>query len=124
MIYVINIVQLLAVSGIIMTDTIRNKKFSRNKNMKCKFTFLDVENLIKSKQWKDEVGSIHCSECDYVSKYTTNVRKHIEAHHLEGFNVEYICSDCQRSFKSKNSYQSHKSRSKGMCKNQIEIQNL
>jgi len=84
----------------------------------------DVENLIKTKQWKDEAGNTHCTDCDYVSKYTTNVRKHIEAHHLEGINVEYICHDCQRLFKSKNSYQSHKSRFKGTCRNQFEIQNI
>ena len=88
------------------------------------FNLVDVENLIKTKQWKDEAGNTHCTDCDYVSKYTTNVRKHIEAHHLEGINVEYICHDCQRLFKSKNSYQSHKSRFKGTCRNQFEIQNI
>ena len=36
------------------------------------FNLVDVENLIKTKQWKDEAGNVHCTDCDYVSKYTTN----------------------------------------------------
>jgi len=75
----------------------------------------DFDDLVKSKTWKDEEGKIRCADCDYSSQFLTNVKNHIEAHHVQGLNQGYSCSTCYKVFKSKNSYQTHKSRFKGKC---------
>jgi len=75
----------------------------------------DFDDLVKSKTWKDDEGNVRCSDCDYSSKFLTNVKNHIEAHHVEGLNQGYSCNFCNKVFKSKNSYQTHKSRFKGKC---------
>lgn len=69
-----------------------------------------LDEVIKSKSWKDSDGMMRCAECDYSSQYQTNLRKHIEAHHMKDFLAEYKCPVCFKSFSSKNSLQSHKSR--------------
>ena len=56
-----------------------------------------------------------CTDCDFKSQITTNVRNHVEAHHVGPGRIHYTCNFCGRTFKSKNSFQSHKSRSKGRC---------
>lgn len=80
---------------------------------------LDFDDLVKSKTWKDEEGNIRCSDCDYSSKFLTNVKNHIEAHHVQGLNQGYSCTFCSKVFKSKNSYQTHKSRFKGKCSQHV-----
>ena len=66
--------------------------------------------------WKDSAGTVRCCDCDYGSQFTTNVRNHIETHHLGGLIQDYRCEFCQKFFKSKNSFQTHKSRYKnGKC---------
>lgn len=84
------------------------------------FSFLlDFDDLVKSKTWKDEEGNIRCSDCDYFSKFLTNVKNHIEAHHVQGLNQGYSCNFCSKVFKSKNSFQTHKSRFKGKCSQHV-----
>jgi len=72
------------------------------------------EELLRSKVYKDSDGMNCCTDCDFKSSITTNVRNHIEAHHLGG-RMAYSCPFCGKTFKSKNSFQSHKSRYKGRC---------
>ena len=61
-----------------------------------------------------------CTDCDFKSQVSTNVRNHIEAHHAGLLGLNYYCSFCCKNFKSKNSFQSHKSRSKGRC-SQLDV---
>ena len=75
----------------------------------------DFDELLKSKTWKDDVGNVRCTECDYSSKFLTNVKNHIEAHHMQLQSQGYNCVFCGKLFKSKNSFQTHKSRFKGKC---------
>jgi len=74
---------------------------------------VEFDEILKSKTWKDEEGRMRCTECDYSSQFLTNVKNHIEAHHLGDFSQGYRCPFCGKSFKSRNSYQTHKSRFKG-----------
>ena len=74
----------------------------------------DSDELIKSKIWRENDGKYRCSDCDYKSNYVTNVKNHIEAHHMYG--AVYECQACGKTFKSKNSFQVHKSKFKGSCR--------
>ena len=103
-----NSVRQRAVCAIIMTDTTEWNKL--------KLLYLEFELLIQSKMWRDEAGRSRCSDCDYSSQFPTNVKNHIEAHHVQGIIQEYKCEYCLKFFKSKNSFQTHKSRYKnGKC---------
>ena len=87
-----------------------------NKEFNVTLLSSEFDELIKSKMWKDEDGKSRCSECDYGSQVPTNVKNHIEIHHLGGVIPDYSCEHCHKMFKSKNSFQTHKSRYKnGKC---------
>lgn len=97
----------------------RNHRGAANLDFSIQFYSLDFDDLVKSKTWKDEEGNIRCSDCDYSSKFLTNVKNHIEAHHVQGLNQGYSCTFCSKVFKSKNSFQTHKSRFKGKCSQHV-----
>ena len=67
-----------------------------------------IEDLIKSKMQKiaDDSGISMwvCIECQYTSKYTTAMYKHIERMHL---NIALKCDYCSREFKSRNDLNVH-----------------
>ena len=52
----------------------------------------ETDELIKSRIWRESDGKYRCSECDYHSNYRTNVKNHIEAHHMSG--SVYECQSC------------------------------
>ena len=41
-----------------------------------------VDKEIEDKMWKNFEGLWQCSDCEYKSSKTTNVRNHIEAQHM------------------------------------------
>ena len=73
------------------------------------------DDLVRSKVWKNEAGLLCCCECDFSSQFLTNVKNHIEAKHLQSECQGYNCANCGKLFKTKNSFQTHKSRFKGRC---------
>lgn len=50
------------------------------------------------------VGGWSCTECLYSSKYTTDVRRHIESKHMQEFKS---CEACAIEFPSFNQYKQH-----------------
>ena len=58
------------------------------------------ENLVK------EDGGYRCTVCNFSKKKKTDVTRHIETH-IEG--LSYSCSDCDKTFRSRNSLNNHKS---------------
>ena len=67
-----------------------------------------IEDLIKSKMQKivddNGISMWVCIECQYTSKYTTAMYKHIERMHL---NIALKCDYCSREFKSRNDLNVH-----------------
>jgi hypothetical protein len=61
--------------------------------------------------WKTEEGSWQCAECEHQSSFLTNMKNHIEAHHIS-VDYRYNCPSCGKLFKTKNAFQTHKSRLK------------
>ena len=51
-------------------------------------------------------GVYHCSVCFYKNKRKVDATRHAETH-IEG--LSYSCSDCEKTFRSRNSLRSHKS---------------
>ena len=66
----------------------------------------DVEEQIN--QYMEKLGpeNYACKMCGKTATKTTNIRNHIETH-LEG--ISYPCPICFKSFRSKNSFNNHKS---------------
>jgi len=56
-----------------------------------------------------------CRDCLWTTKYRTRLWEHVESKHLVGQCFIYSCPVCGKTFKSKNAFQTHKSRSKGQC---------
>ena len=46
-----------------------------------------------------------CLQCGKTSKHSTNIKDHIEAHHLDNLNIE--CTVCGKVFKSRGSLRFH-----------------
>ena len=63
-------------------------------------------------------GAWECRACGHQSMYTTNMRNHIEAHHLptQGYN----CPLCGKFCKTKNSLNVHKLKHKPSAFQQID----
>ena len=59
------------------------------------------ENLVR------EDGGYHCKICNFSRKMKIDVARHIETH-IEG--LSYSWSDCQKTFRSKDSLRRHKSK--------------
>jgi len=55
-------------------------------------------------------GQWRCTDCDYGSQHQTNLRNHIEVHHV--ISQGYLCPVCHKVCKTKNALSIHKSRSK------------
>ena len=55
---------------------------------------------------RDGQGVYVCQVCGKESKYPTNIRDHIEAHHVEG--ISLACNLCEKSFRSRSSLRLHK----------------
>ena len=74
------------------------------------FWFLDIDTLLRSKYVKrKERKDWKCLQCGYSSVYQTNMKNHVEAHHLD-IGASYECQFCHAKLKTRNSYQAHKSR--------------
>ena len=50
-------------------------------------------------------GIYHCRVCNYARKSKSDVKKHIETH-IDG--LSYSCSDCAKTFRSRDSLRNHK----------------
>ena len=66
--------------------------------------FLDVENAVNNKMYKDGVMWI-CTECNYESQKKVHVFEHIEGKHQ--VHDGYFCQSCQQVFKTKGKFQRH-----------------
>ena len=53
-------------------------------------------------------GNLKCSFCGKLAKTRQNIRAHVETH-LEG--ISYPCPSCEKTFRSRNAFALHKSRS-------------
>jgi len=69
----------------------------------------DVETLVRSfmKKTTDEFNTTvwQCVQCGKVSKFSTNLKDHIEANHIEG--LQFECAQCRKIFKSRPSLRTH-----------------
>ena len=63
----------------------------------------DPRTLVESKMLK-LVGGWSCADCLYSSKYTTDVRRHIESKHMQDYNG---CAVCNLVFDHFNQYKQH-----------------
>ena len=63
----------------------------------------EVEDKIQEILSKQD-GVYHCSICGYNSKRKADSTRHVETH-IKG--LSYPCSVCQRTFRSRNSLESH-----------------
>ena len=52
------------------------------------------EELLRTKIFKDADGMNCCTDCDFKSQITTNVRNHVEAHHVGPGRINYTCNYC------------------------------
>ena len=82
----------------------------------CLFLGVEIEGLIEEKMLKSG-DSWQCQICLWTTKYRTRLWEHVESKHLGGQGFVYSCPYCCKHFKSKNAFQTHKSRSKGQCQN-------
>ena len=56
---------------------------------------------------RDGTGLFQCLECDYKSNKTTNIRTHIETHHLDEYQITVSCSFCDYVGPSKSALRMH-----------------
>jgi len=70
----------------------------------------DHEDPIAVRMLKTSIGVWQCADCDYSSKHSTNLRNHIEVHHVggQGFN----CHVCGKYTSTKCALDKHRSRYK------------
>ena len=68
-------------------------------------TMAVVESMVEKR-----IDGYGCTNCDYTSKKTSNVREHAEKH-IAG--LEYPCNVCNKVYRSSNSFRTHKRR--GEC---------
>ena len=65
----------------------------------------DAEEAIQEQLGRED-GGYYCKVCHYRSSDKTRVTNHIETH-IEG--LSYSCSECQKTFRSRDSFRKHKS---------------
>ena len=68
----------------------------------CPFSAMD--DILRSKMFKDG-GFWQCFECNYRSKYTTSVYRHIEAKHIESQGL--VCNLCGKVSATRNGLKQH-----------------
>ena len=68
------------------------------------FTTEEIEEKIKELHQKID-GMWTCMVCDYTSKFSTSVRKHVEKH-IDG--LSYSCNLCNKEFRLVGTLRSHK----------------
>ena len=69
-----------------------------------------LPDAIQSKMGKNIEGQWQCTDCEYASQHSTNVRNHIEVNHMAS--VGYFCQHCDKFCKTKNALNLHRSRYK------------
>ena len=82
--------------------------FERYKWINCESYLDELISAIKSKMRRGSDGMWYCSECDYQTKYSTTLTRHVEAKHLQTSGFE--CSICQQFCPTRNSLMSHQYR--------------
>ena len=66
-----------------------------NKYLQQEQIFKELDNIILSKTSKLD-GILVCSECNYTTKHTTNIKNHIESKHMIYINnVKIPCLHCE-----------------------------
>jgi len=65
---------------------------------------------MRDKMWKTQEGLWQCSDCNYTSQQPTNMRNHIEVHHMTS--QGYYCQHCDKFCRTKNALSLHRSRYK------------
>ena len=63
---------------------------------------------IKSKMVRGVEGLWQCTDCDYKTKYSTTLTRHVEAKHLETSGFQ--CTICQQFCPTRNALMSHQYR--------------
>ena len=71
---------------------------------------LCVDREMRDKMWKTQEGLWQCSDCNYTSQQPTNMRNHIEVHHMTS--QGYYCQHCDKFCRTKNALSLHRSRYK------------
>ena len=68
----------------------------------------DVETLMERTLKKNEKGKtiFRCTVCGKEAAYSNDIKKHIEANHLEGVSIP--CNLCEKIFRSRNALAQHK----------------
>ena len=71
--------------------------------------YSDLDSKIKEYGERLEDGSRRCTLCEKVvlGRNATNFRNHVERYHMEG--LSFDCLDCNKTFRSRNSFHVHKS---------------
>jgi len=68
------------------------------------------DSAIRDKMWKNPDGLWQCSDCEYTTQQPTNMRNHIEVHHMA--TQGYFCQHCDKFCRTKNALSLHRSRYK------------
>jgi uncharacterized Zn-finger protein len=64
-----------------------------------------VQTFMKKSVDVDNSSVWQCVQCGKTSKFSTNIKDHVEAHHLE--NLQIGCDICGKVFKSRGSLRFH-----------------
>jgi len=67
-----------------------------------------LDALIRLKMFKNSSGTWQCTDCDYISQHTTNMKNHIEVKHVGSSG--YYCQQCNKLCTTKNALNSHRTR--------------
>ena len=100
-------------------EVVTRRQYTRSPSIDA--SKIDMTSLT-SEQIKEKIQELHqkidgvwtCMVCDYTSKFSTSVRKHVEKH-IKG--LSYSCNQCNKEFKCINSLNSHKSHKQCMVIN-------
>ena len=68
---------------------------------------VDLDQQISEKMVKDAMGW-HCTDCDYKTKFNSNLYEHIESRHID--QPGYSCDICSKFCKTRNALRNHKFR--------------
>ena len=67
-----------------------------------------LDDLIRSKMFKNTSGVWQCTDCNHTSPHTTNIKNHIEVKHVGSSG--YYCQECNKFCSTKNALNNHRTR--------------
>ena len=92
----------------------RDDHLNSHKVKKCSICgfFIPSRNYARHFKVCSKTPAPKCTQCDYTTYYSWNMKKHVEAVHGK----EFSCSDCNKSFSSKENLDVHKALHQGQHK--------